>query len=51
MTEYETSDPAAGEKKIWATPEIRDQSIQSATAQGAKTGWPSESGPSTGAPS
>lgn len=43
MTENETSHPSAlaDAKKIWATPEVQDQSIKSATAQG-KTKTPTE---------
>lgn len=49
MTKYETSDPAAlpVAKKTWATPEIRDQSIKSATTKG-KLGNPTETPSSAG---
>ncbi len=49
MTEYEASEPATlpGAKKIWATPEIRDQSIKSATTKG-KNPTPVEYNATTG---
>ena len=42
---FDSLDTASG-KKVWLTPEIRNQSIQSITE--AKSNSPSESSPNTG---